>query len=131
MENASENAIVKSKMQLVCNTVNMDSSELDRLYPESINKTKSANSELRGLASRQSRYHSRVRCSELRSEGKLSCILENQVATRNSKSRVKIYNMTHPKGTPFHPKHKSHVYHNYAVRTAYRWSRIAKGSKYE
>jgi len=48
MENASENAIVKSKTQLVCNAVNTDSSELDRLYPESINKTtESANSELR------------------------------------------------------------------------------------
>jgi len=42
------NAIVESKMQLVCNTVNMDSSEIDRLYPESIDKTtESANSKLR------------------------------------------------------------------------------------
>jgi hypothetical protein len=35
---ASENAIIKEKTQLVCNTVNMDSNKLDRLYPESINK---------------------------------------------------------------------------------------------
>jgi len=48
MENARGNAIVGSKMQLVCNAVNMDSSELDRLYLELINKTtESANSELR------------------------------------------------------------------------------------
>jgi hypothetical protein len=33
---ASENAIIKSKMQLVCNAVNTDSNELDRFYPESI-----------------------------------------------------------------------------------------------
>ena len=47
-ENASENAIVESKMQLVRNAVNTDSSEVDRLYPESIDKTtESANSELR------------------------------------------------------------------------------------
>jgi len=48
MENASENTIVESKMQLVRNAVNTDSSKLDRLYPESIDKvTESANSELR------------------------------------------------------------------------------------
>ena len=48
MENASENAIVESKTQLVRNAVNTDSSEEDRLYPESIDKTtESANSELR------------------------------------------------------------------------------------
>jgi len=48
MENASENARVESKTQLVRNAVNMDSGELDRLYPESIDKaTESANSELR------------------------------------------------------------------------------------
>jgi len=41
----------KVKMQLVCNTVNTDSSELDRLYPELINKTESVNIKLRGLAS--------------------------------------------------------------------------------
>jgi len=28
---------------------------------------------------------------------------------------VKIYSMTHPKGTLFHPRHKSHVYHEYTV----------------
>jgi len=42
-------------------------------------------------------YHSRVERSELRSEGKLSCIPENQAGGRNRKSRVKIYSMTHPK----------------------------------
>ena len=48
MENASENAIVESKTQLVRNAVNTDSSKVDRLYPESIDKiTESANNELR------------------------------------------------------------------------------------
>ena len=42
------NAIVESKTQLVRNAVNTDSSKIDRLYPESINKaTESANSKLR------------------------------------------------------------------------------------
>jgi len=42
------NAIVESKTQLVRNAVNTDSSEIDRLYPESIDKTtESVNSELR------------------------------------------------------------------------------------
>jgi len=42
------NTIVESKTQLVRNAVNTDSSEIDRLYPESIDKTtESANSELR------------------------------------------------------------------------------------
>ena len=33
------NAIVESKTQLVRNAVNTDSNEVDRLYPESIDKT--------------------------------------------------------------------------------------------
>jgi hypothetical protein len=33
-----ENTIIEGRMQLVCNTVNTDSNELDRLYPESIGK---------------------------------------------------------------------------------------------
>ena len=42
------NAMVESKMQLVRNTVNTDSNEVDRLYPESIDiTTESANSKLR------------------------------------------------------------------------------------
>jgi len=47
-EECSGNTIVEGKTQLVRNTVNTDSSKVDRLYPESINKiTESANSELR------------------------------------------------------------------------------------
>ena len=78
--------------------MNTDSNEVDRLYPESIDKTtESANSGLRERVSGLSRYHSRVERSELRSEGKLSCIPENPAGGRNRKSGVKIYSMTRPK----------------------------------
>ena len=82
MENADETLYSKVRTQLVRNTVNTDSSEVDRLYPESIDKTtESANSGLRERVSGLSRYHSRVERSELRSEGKLSCIGGSQVAS--------------------------------------------------
>ena len=52
MENADETLYSKVRTQLVRNTVNTDSSEVDRLYPESIDKTtESANSGLREWAS--------------------------------------------------------------------------------